>query len=294
MQLYPENYDVTISFAFTDYNGADVEPVSIVAALYNGDEELVFDFGSVAFDLADGKVDVMIPAEFNYLGDEMAAARILRVTLETAAGAIHRSSSYIVEGEVRLSLMRNSFQSIEAAELLARDVPNLAGWSGAPRDARFAALISAYYRLTRIPLRFVEANRNNIADRETLILREAPRGTEAQDFSPLIHATHRPVGYNREFPLTTNVLVWSTMTSDDLMLLPLDFRRKLRLAQLAEANEMLENDAVARKHRAGIISETVGESSVMLRGNRLELGIGRAALEYLTGHIYYNFKVARA
>lgn len=293
MQLYPENYDVTIGFAFTDYNGAKVEPTEVFAALYDGDEELVFDFGSLAFDAAEGKVDIKIPAALNDLGDELTGARILRARLVTAAGTIHRSATYVVEGEIRLALMRNSFQSIEAAELLARDEPNLSGWTSSARDDRFAALISAYHRLTRIPLRLVEAGANGVANRETLILREPPRGADNLDFSPLVHATNNPIGYRRDFPLTANVLIWSMMTGEEFNSLPSHFRRKLRLAQIAEANEILQNDVVAAKHRAGIISETVGESSVMLRGNRLELGISRAALEHLTGHIYYSFKVAR-
>lgn len=289
MQLFPENYEVTIGFAFTDYNGSTIAPTMVEAALYDGNDERVHDFGEVAFDLDDGKVDIVIPAQFNDLGEELNASRILRVKMTTPAGVIKRSSSYIVEGEIRLAVMQNSFQTIEASELLARDIPNLAGFIPAARDDRFAALITAYHRLTRIPFRVVETGENNLARREFLILREAPRGDDSPDLNLLGRG-----GLLREFPLHTQHFVWSTMTPEDFHSLPLDFRRKLRMAQIAEANEILENDVVARKHRAGIISETVGESSVMLRGGRLDLGIGRAALEFLTGHVYYSFKASRA
>jgi hypothetical protein len=282
MNLYPENYDVTVSVAFTDLNGAPVTPSAVRAVLYDGADELVVDFGSLPFDVSEGRKDIVIPAAFNVLGDgETTAARILRVALVTAAGEIRRSSSYLIEGEFRLVLMQNSFITIEAAEILARDMPNMFGWSGSDQETRCAALVNAYHRLTRIPMKFRTA--------------ETPLQYINEGFySRPYHWTKDLLWNDGSIPeLVIPAPAWSSIDAEEFMAFPADFRRKVRMAQVAEANDILENDVTNRRHRQGIISETVGESSIMLRGGRLNLGISSAALEYLSGHVHYQFKVSR-
>ena len=267
MKLYPENYQVAVDFGFTDLNGADIVPTEVRAVLYDGNDELVVDFGSLPFTPADGHKEIVIPAAFNVLGaGELSAARILRVALVTAAGTIRRSHSYLIEGDFRLALMVNSFQSMEAAEILARDMVNLSGWAAATDDRRYAALIDAFNRLTRIPMKFKVNEPTDIYRRseafaeETVILRSA----------------------------------WPDITEDEFLTWPAYFRKALRQAQLAEANEQLEGDPIGKKHRAGVISETIGESSIMLRGGKIDHGVSQASLGFLSGHIYYNHRIARA
>lgn len=267
MKTYPEDYIVAITFPFTDLNGEAVVPTAVNAGLYNGEDELLLDMPNLPFDVADGNKEVVISNVFNRLGEgELASGRILRVELVTDKGAIKRSFSYIIEGEVRLVVMENSFQTLESAEILARDMLDVKGWSNASEDQRCTALIEAYSRLTRIPMRFKVSDLDNLRDRspqfaeETIIRRDA----------------------------------WETITSEEFMDFPKTFRKALRQAQLAEANELLEGDPIEKKHRAGIISETVGESSVMLRGGKVDHGVSTNTLKYLTGHIYYNNRIVRA
>lgn len=281
MNLYPENYDVTIGVAFTDLNGAAVTPTAVTAILYDGDDQLVNDFGAIAFTPGDTSVDILVPAAFNVLGvGEITAARILRVTLVTAAGEIRRASSYIIEGEFRLVVMQNSFATIEAAEIIARDMPNLAGWNSADGDQRAAALINAYHRLTRISMRFR--------------IEKTPITHVYDGFNqPSYHWTRDLIHGTRVPEIIVLAQAWSGLTIEEFMEFPSAFRKAVRMAQVAEANEILENDVTARRHRQGIISETVGESSIMLRGGRLSLGIGTTALEYLAGLVFYQFKIVR-
>lgn len=267
MAIYPENYQVAITVLFTDLNGTPIVPTEVRAALWDGDDQLVVDFGTLPFLPEDGQKEIVIPAPFNVLEDgQLSAARILRVELVTDAGSVRRQSSYLIEGEFRLALMVNSFISMEAAELLVRDMPGLSGWNAATTDQRYAALIDAYHRLTRIPMKFKTlgvVGTHQERDRhgpETIIPRSA----------------------------------WSHITEAEFLTYPIDFRKALRMAQLCEANEQLEGDSIAKKHRQGVVSETIGESSITLRGGRIDTGVASQTLNYLTGYVYYDFRIQRA
>ncbi|MER9176319.1 hypothetical protein NKH72_22325 [Mesorhizobium sp. M0955] len=260
MNLYPENYDVTIGVAFADLNGGAVVPTAVKAVLYDGEDQLVYDFGDQAFAPGDTSLNVTVPAAYNVLEDGISSdARILRIILVTPAGEIRRASSYIIQSETRLVIMQNSFMTLEAAEILARDTPNLTGWNGASDDQRYAGLINAYHKLIRIPMRYK-------------MLPTADRWCE---------------------PCET-IVRWGDITSDQFQDMPADFRRAVRSAQLMQADDLLENNPITKRHRDGIISETVGDSSIMLRGGRLTLDISSRSLECLAGHIYYNFRISRA
>jgi hypothetical protein len=55
------------------------------------------------------------------------------------------------------------------------------------------------------------------------------------------------------------------MILSDFNALSADFLLDLRKAQIAEANNIVENSPIRDKIRAGIISETIGESSMFFR-----------------------------
>lgn len=269
MKTYPENYQVVASVGFTDLNGDAVIPTAVNAALYDGDDELVVDFGSLPFVVADGKKDVVIAAAFNILGaGELEAARILRTELVTAEGSVRRSFSYIIAGETRLELMVNTFLTMEAAELMVRNMPNMSGWANADEEKRYAALIESFNRMTRIPMKYgdeellvdVDPRDRLLVRTETVITREA----------------------------------WLTLDAAGYAAFPAAFKKALRTAQITEANEILEGDEYGRRHRAGVISETVGESSVMLRGGAIDYGVSALSMKALAGYIFFNYRVVRS
>ena len=266
MKFYPESYDVAVKVLFTDPNGEAVVPTAINARLYDGDDVEILDMPALPFDPEAGEKEVVIAAVFNELSaGELSAVRILRVEIVTAAGSIRRSHSYVIEGESRMEVMNNTFITLEAAAVVARDVPNLTGWETASDEQRTAALINAFTRMTRIPMRFSTPND----------LRENWQMGEEVDTVILASA-------------------WKEITAAEFLSYPIDFRKAVRIAQVIEANEILANNPMSARHRAGIISETVGESSVMLRGGRLELGVSSETLRYLTGFVYYDHRIWRA
>ncbi|SOC90002.1 hypothetical protein SAMN05216358_0018 [Rhizobium sp. AN5] len=272
MKFYPEDYVVEVIVKFTDLNGAAITPTAISAVLTDGEDAEVVDFGALPFDAAEGQKLIAIPKEFNRLVDgEIRAARILRVKIETEQGTIPRSFSYAIESEQRLVQMINTFQTLEAAEFAALDTPNTSGWSVASEPQKLAALTEAYRRLTLIPMKFPTFapgsrfdNWNTIASRElveeTVIERD----------------------------------MWHEITVDMFADFPAPFKKALRRAQFIEANEILQGDAVSKKHRAGIVTETIGESSVTLRAGAVDFGISSETMKALVGYVYFNNRIRRA
>lgn len=276
MKVYPENYDVAIDVLLTDMQGAPLAVTGVTAALFDGDDVELEDFGSIPFDLADGKVTVTAPAMFNVLGEaDRATVRILRVNLLAGVASITRQIAYIIEAGSRLEILNNTFLTLPAAELLARDNPRLTGWAAADDERKAAALINAYVRLSRVQLRYTLPKPEN--DVATTV---RPYLIGERDCSTDV--VIRPGDWGVRFLKT------------DFLAMPEDFRKAIRSAQLIEANEVLTENPYEVRHRAGVISETVGESSVMLRGGKLELGVSSEALRSLTGFVYYNVRLARA
>lgn len=269
MKSYPEDYQVVISVGFTDLNGDPVTPTEVKAALYDGEDELVVDFGSLPFDAAEGQKEIVIASAFNRLGEgELEAARVLRTELVTDNGSVRRSFSYLITGEARLELMVNTFMTMEAAELMARNMPNLAGWTSAGENQRYAALIEAFNRLTRIPMKYGDEELlATVSPRDRLLVRQ-------------------------ETVITREA--WTTLTAAEFSKFPPTFRKALRYAQLIEANEIIEGDEFGKRRREGVISETVGESSVMLRGGYIDYGVSSLTLKALTGFLFFNYRVVRS
>jgi hypothetical protein len=275
MKLYPENYDVVITVMFSDGNGMAVAVSQVTAVVYDGDDQQLSDLGSIPLDAGLSAVNIIIPAADNVLGEgETAAARILRVELTTATGILRQSFSYIIEAESRLELLNNTFISLESAEVMARDMPSLKAWATDDDDKKAAALINAFARLSRVQLRYAK---DHLTQEGGTTSRPWPPGRDLCDQDVVIRPGE-----------------WAKKTKEEFLAMPPVFRKAVRSAQLIEANDILTDDPIASRHRAGVISETIGESSVMLRGGRLELGVSLDALRALTGFVYYNIRTARA
>lgn len=273
MKFYPEDYTVEVVVKFTDLNGVSVSPSTVAAVLYDGEDAVIWDIGDVPFDAGSEEVTVTIPKEFNVLDDgELRAARILRVELVTDKGSIPRAFSYAIEAEQRLAIMTNTFVTLESAEILALDMPNASGWTVSSDEQKRAALAEAYRRLTQIPMKF-------------------PNYASGANYDPF--NTIAPREIMEETIIERDM--WGDIALDEYQTkFPTSFKKALRRAQFIEANELLQGDNVARKHRAGIITETIGESSVTLRDGRIDYGISSETMKALVGFIHYNMRIKRA
>lgn len=278
MKFYPEDYIVEVVVVFTDLEGAAVTPTAVSAVLYDGDDAEVVDFGSLPFEMSEGQKVISIPKEFNRLvGNEVRAARILRVRIETEQGTIPRSFSYAIESGQRLVLMENTFITLEAAEFLAMDTPNTSGWTVASEDQKLAALTESYRRLTMIPMRY-QVHRPLVGGSVT--------GWRSDWNSIAPRELVEEVVIERD--------VWDELTVEQFSDFPAAFKKALRRAQFTEANELLQGDNVSKKHRQGIVTETIGESSVTLRSGAIDFGISSETMKALVGYVYFNNRIRRA
>ena len=263
MKSYPEGFSVVLTVPFEDKEEIAVTPVAITARLLDGSGGLVTDLGAVSFDPLLGETQVTVAPMFNGLEEgDVRAVRQLEVSIETATTVVRYDLLYIIEAEQTLVPMVNTFQTLAAAELLAMDHVNLSGWLSADETRRRASLVEAYRRITNIPMKY------GIRDADGLI---NPREVYVIDRD-----------------------MWEEMNVDAFTMLPSHYRRQLRLAQFLEANELLQGDQILARHRAGIIQETIGESSVKLSGSKLDLGISTVALQALAGYVNYDMRVRRS
>jgi hypothetical protein len=200
------------------------------------------------------------------------AVYVITNRITTAQGRVNEASIRlrVISEEASLApiaLLRlvNSFQTYPEAIQLSREIPGLVAWGAKTDIERSAALVEAYERLIRLGYR--------IPRPEVDTMDRIDSGL-ALDLSP----RH-----------------WEIMTIGDFDGLPARFTRALRKAQIAEAEDILGGDVIAGRRKAGLLSESVGESSMMFRtGKPLNLGISGAALAYLTGYINIRMTTVRS
>lgn len=274
MNFYPETQIVEIVVPFKDLSGQTIVPTEITAVLFDGEDQMLLDFGSVVFDGAGVEAKVIVPAIANTLqGDDLQEVRRLEITVTHAAGSFKTSQSYVIEAEQSLQIMRNSFMTYDTALMLSSQFVNLTAFVNAPDDRRRAALVEAFHRIIDLPM---------IYSVSTVPV--------AQDVTTSDGIEERVYKISRA--------TWKHIDADAFQTqFPSHFKRALRAAQIAEADDLLQGNVIARKHAQGIATETIGESSVTLRqgfGSGVTASIGTAALTLLSGYIDRTMKIGRA
>lgn len=263
MQFYPEGQIIEITVPFTK-DGARYAPTDVSIAIYDGEDEVIMAPGPIAFDSGSEAVVVQVPAAVNNLqGEDLQEIRRLEAVVTHDAGVFVVSHFWGIEHEQRLQTLKNSFMSYETALMEARGFTNLTSFGAETKDRQIAALSEAFRRITDLSLIYEVAN-------------DAGR-IERRDY--------------------LNAVTWPSVTREMFLAFPTHFRRALRAAQLAEADELLQGNVIARKHAQGIVSETIGESSVTLRAGFSGQGsstVGTTALALLSGYIDNTVKIGRA
>jgi len=118
--------------------------------------------------------------------------------------------------------------------------------------------------------------------------------SEAQKQAALIESFHR-VGKLTFDVDGAGIESINTMSVVDFSALSDHFKTSLKRAQVIEADAALGNDPISEKRQAGLMSETVGESSNMYRpGKPLLISVSRKALNALSGYIKYGAILGRA
>lgn len=268
MQTFAVGTEVAMNFAFVDLNGDPIVPLAISVKIY--DEEDV-EKGTFEVPLAmttSEAIDLVVPGMFNLLEPEVnVGLRTVEVTFNTAQGDISQRAAYTIRRSNRLIVLTNSFQTWSKAQLEVQNIPNLLGWLGATDVDRQVALIEAFTRLTRLGY-FVRWPR------------------DIDDLAYLRPGEDRKIAPRH----------WAAMTLDQWNTwYPETFRQALRRAQIVEADNVLGSDVVGKKRRSGLLSESIGESSMMFRsGKPLDTGISPETMRQLTGFLDFRATTTRS
>lgn len=271
--IYDAGSKVTVSVAApVDGAGAVVATTGVEYAIFDQTRATILARGALAgYTSGDAAASVVIAATENELaaGAERELRRIEVYFLVAAGDERLVSTTYIIQSASPLTMMVNTFQVLDEAELTALEFPSLEGWAMATDQQKIAALTSAHDNMCRLSYKYLTE-----ADQQALDI------TTDQD------RWGRPYYYVPSMKHATED-TWDEFSAD--------FKRALRRAQVVEADILLAGDPVGDKRRQGIITETIGESKVFLSSRpALQLPVNRATLEQLRGYTHRSARIARA
>lgn len=200
---------------------------------------------------------------------QLRSMRVVEVHFTTPAGNIQAEALYSITalGAAQLQLMVNSFQTYEEALLETFAMPSLSGWEASSRQQRVQAMSEAYLRLTKLGYSVPHA----------YSIDSPPAGAglwPVRFIPPSYWQIMQPAQFNLYAPL---------------------FRQCLRRAQVAESNIILGGDPIQQRRDDGLMSESIGESSMMFRpGKPIQLPVSRDAARYLQNYIQFRMTLTRS
>lgn len=260
MKSFPAGVTITLTLPIIDMNGDPVTPTELSYLVRDLDDEIVVAPTNLDFASTDTDADITILATFNDAAVGAAAGRTVELKIKSAAGTFVQSETYALRPYQRLIPPLNSFLTDAAAQVMLADIPGLDALAGAEATIRQAALIEAHTRITKIPV-------------------------QAAPYEMLCPV---PV-YDRH--------TWPDVSAETFRAFNGPFKKALMRAQLHEANQMLTGDPMREKRRAGILSETIGESSVTFQSGGLALASNAVtssdALAELSGYIVRRAVITR-
>lgn len=263
----------TFTISVVDDAGNKIDGVSASWELFD-DRGVSITAGAIAdFDATADAVTFEVDAASLALpANATSAGREIVVSLTLADGdKVELRDYFLVVSAQPLALMQNSFVTYPEALALRQEFGKLDGWDVNERARQASALTEAYRRLCRMSFRApgYRNSQNNVG--------YAAFGTGIEETL---------FGGNR--------CRVSTLTLEEFDALPEPFRRAMKRAQLAEADALLGGDPIGDKRKAGIISETVGESSAFFQSKPyLNLPISRQAYEEVKRYVFLKIKIQR-
>lgn len=230
MNKVPVGTDAVVEISFLDNDGDPVTPTALAYVVKNGAGEEIVGLTPIA-DLTGTSTEITVP---NGL---IATPGGYSVELFVTVGSqvFVQEEIFTVQPVNQLQFLVNTFQTRAQALYVAGSLSNMTMWLGASKSDQTVALIEAFRRITL--LNFV------ISWPET----------EAQDFL-------QPRWRERLTPL-----MWPLMTPVIWAEYPQYFKDAIARAQVIQANDLLTDDPMASRRRAGLFSEKIGESSMMFK-----------------------------
>jgi len=231
-----------------------------------------------SFSDGDATAEILVPATNNALAASQARGlRSVELTCLMGVNTIVILTAYGIELSDPLQVGVNSFQTYSQAEFTAMQVPNIPGWDAASKENRIAALMDA--RLHVCQLNFSQLNSN------------INWGQDSLNFIPEGSFNTSYISMNGMFMFNGNLTL---LTPAQFAKLPPKFLAALKLAQIAEADNILGGDPLEERRRSGVTSEAIGETKSSYRiGKPLELPVSRRALAYLSYFVSFSKRIGR-
>jgi hypothetical protein len=262
---FPENLAATVSVPLPLKDGAPWVPTSATFDVRDEAGVVILPTQPIDLDGVTDAVFVTVSGSVNNLAGRVRGARTVTVVLTYPDGTLTKTTSYLVQATLRLKRLTNSFVSEGEALMIRAEMPSLEGWDAASEDERLAALVTAHKSLCRLTLRY---KRQTSMSRVTWGEDEGSGYTYVYELDRLLDSE------------------WDEI--DPLV------KTALQRAQMREADTLLRGDPVADRRRAGIISETVGESSMFFRQvPEVRGAVSREAMEEIGRYVVRSTRIAR-
>jgi hypothetical protein len=85
------------------------------------------------------------------------------------------------------------------------------------------------------------------------------------------------------------------VTVEEFTAFPDEFKSDLIRSQIVEADSILGGDPISKKREEGLMSDSVGQSSIMFRpGKPLTLSVSKRTMNQLSGWLSFNLSVGRS
>lgn len=273
MLEYLDGTDVTLVIPLVDSEGGSVVASSVLYRLFDGDDaEVVAETAVDPFVSGAESVTITIPGSANTMKPiadlsnyeaviAMTEARVVRLKITTATGTITTSKVYGLKRESNLLVGVNTFQTLQQAMINSNEITDKLGWANGNEAQQTTALIEAHGRLSQLNFKL-----------------------ELGDMSRL---SYKSVG--------STMVKLVDITKAEYDGLPAKFRKALSLAQIAEADFILNADDTDSIRASGIIQTKVGETSTTFRdGKSLEFAVCSKAIKYLQRYVSFSASIGRA
>lgn len=269
------------SFTIAHEDGSPIDVLSATYSLFNRSDAVLISPTAISNDvLFDPVITITTPPEVNVLdAGELSSIRRITLTIVEVNGSITQLDQfYVIHGTYPLSFMVNSYQTIQEAMLTAYNIPNLMAFGLAPMTDKYRALKEAFVRLGMmtysVDFNYLGGTLNYVTETNTMTSGNNPNSNLGRRSVVVNKINLLPIGYVNSLPAI--------------------FMSKLKVAQVIEANFILNGDVESDDRVSGVLSKKVGESTTTWRQSKpLILPVCKAALESLRGHIYYGSQIGR-
>lgn len=265
MKIFGAGVDVTVTIPLVDSGGNAYGIDGSVSYRVLDQLDVEIKPSSVLGTYVDGDIEVSITvwAALNALqGDNLREARSIELSFSDGTNNVILKDFYVIEASQVLLVGVNSFQTYSEAMVSGLECVGIDAWDVADETQRIAALLDAKMHIAQLSFTniFQRYDQANIGDFGFF------------------------VAGNLDF-----------MTPTIFGSFPDIFKKKLKLAQIVEANAILGDDPIGDQRRAGLTSSRIGETAETYRdGKPLILPVCARALSYLSGYITFNRRLGRS